>query len=120
MTISTYLTNIFKRIGSDLKALANRITSLEKHLGYLTIHVSTVRSDPDSDGIYRRITYKRRDGTIYKVSQLEHDPLIEVVGGIYNKLVVSIYNKEGTEIILSASYQLKYDANGVLVSETLL
>lgn len=119
MSVKDNLDLAFQRIGKDIRAIVNRVGFLERNLHYLT-PVSTERSDPDTDGVYRRITHKRRDGTIIQISVIEHDPLIEIINGYYNKRVVSIYNKLGTAIIETATYQLKYDANGVLVSETLL
>lgn len=120
MSLADDVKAAFSRAAADVKAIANRVGFLERNLGYLTAKISVVRSDRDSDGFYRRITHKRANGTIFQVSQLEHDPLIDVVNGYYNKRVVTIYNKAGDTIVDSYSYQIEYDTDGVIVSETLL
>lgn len=119
MSLSEQLEATLAKTAGDLGALANRIGHLEKNLGYL-MKMSIVRTDRDIDGIYRRVSYYRPGGTLFQVSQLEHDPLIDVINGKYNKRVISIYNKQGDAIIDTWSYQLKYDTDGVIVSEQIL
>ena len=119
MTIATYIKNTVARLANDVGALANRVLRLESHLGYLMkMHIH--RSDRDSNGVYRRITHTRPNGTLFQVAQLEHDPLIPVINGYYNKRVVSIYNKAGDEIVESWSVEIRYDSDGVVVSEIIL
>ena len=118
-----YLNNIKKvinRMANDIKAIANRVGNLERNLHYLTIWVSIEKSDPDASGYYRKVTHRRSDGTISQVSRIEHDPMLEIVNGIYNKRVTSLYAKDGIQITNSVSHHLKYDIHGVIVSETLL
>ena len=105
--------------GRDTKAIAVRVGYLERRLAYLT-NATTERSEPDNDGVYRKLVHKRRDGSIIQVSVLEHDPVIEVVNGLYNKRVITIYDRTGTSIIETITHQLRYDKDGVLVSETLI
>ena len=119
MSIANNVKQVLDDIGRDVRALANRIGFLERNLGYLT-PVTTERSDPDNDGIYRKLTHKRRDGSVMQVSVIEHDPLIEIVNGLYNKRVTSIYNRLGTAIVETITHQLRYDVHGVLVCETLI
>jgi hypothetical protein len=119
MSVSSAVNQVLGEIGRDIKALAMRVGFLERNLGYL-IPATTERSDPDLDGVYRKLTHKRRDGTVMQVSVIEHDPLIEIVNGLYNKRVTSIYNRLGTAIVETITHQLRYDTNGVLVSETLI
>ena len=118
--VKDLITNNRNETIADMVAQSNRIGLLESSLHYLMPMVSVERTDIDSDGLYRRITHRLVDGAICQISQLEHDPMIEVVNGVYNKRVISIYNKAGTTIIDSVSYQIKYDTNGTIVSETLL
>ncbi len=119
MTIAEHLENSIGKIASDVGAIANRVSHLERNLGYL-MKMSTVRSDRDSDGVYRKVSYFRPDGTLFQVSQLEHDPLSPVVNGIYNKRVTSIFNKIGDTIVDSWSTLIAYDSDGVVISEQIL
>jgi hypothetical protein len=118
MSFETNVKSTLTRIGHDIAALVGRIVFLERNLGYLT-PMTTERSDPDTDGIYRKITHKNRAGLVIQISTIEHDPLIEIVNGLYNKRVTKIYNKAGT-VVETVVYQIKYDANGEMVSETLI
>lgn len=118
MNISQFLDPILERIGNDLKALANRIGFLERSLHYLTPPVSTVRSDSDANGVYRLITYTGADGRTIKTSQLENDPMLPTGVNPYNKRVDVVYTKAGNTSVVS--YHVQYDANGTVVSETLI
>lgn len=120
MTIRSHISRVLQRVAKDIRALAERVGFLERNLSYLTLHISVSKSEPDVEGRYKRITYHRANGTLFKVSLLEVDPMLTESNGPYNKRVVSIYNKAGDTIIDSASYQLMFDAAGVIVSETLL
>ena len=120
MSLTNEVGKVFNRVGKDIRSIAERLGFLERELAYLTSKCSVERTDPDSEGIYRRITWRRPDHTIIKVSILEHDPLLLTSTVVYNKRVDSIYNKTGTQITQTATYLLAYDGNGVLVSESLL
>lgn len=110
----------FKNFISELKEIFNRISFLEKSLNYISHKVSIERSDPDGNGIYRCITYRRPDNTLLKVSLLEHDRELEVNGGIYNKRIISFYDTYGLKITEIVNYQLKYDLDGLVISETII
>jgi hypothetical protein len=118
-TIAETLGSSISKIASDVGALAGRVTRLERSLGYL-MKMNMIRSDRDNDGVYRKVSYYRPDGTLFQTSQLEHDPLIPVVNGVYNKRVTTIYNKQGDAIVDSWSASISYDADGVLISEQIL
>lgn len=120
MNIFNNISKAFKKIPKEFKALSGRICLLEKSLKYLTPKVSVERSDPDSDGIYRCITYRRNDGSLIQVTKIEHDITLEVCGGIYNKRVMLIYNVSGTVVEDVTLYHLKYDETGNIISETLI
>lgn len=119
MSVAANIKGVVEAIGHDIKALAIRIGFLERNLGYL-VHVTTERSDPDSAGYYRKLTHKRRNGTLIQVSVIEHDPLLEVVNGSYNKRVTTIYDRVGSKIVETVTHQLRYDADGAIISETLI
>lgn len=119
MSVATNIDKVLAAIGRDIRALATRIGFLERNLYYLT-PVTVERTDPDNDGVYRKMTHKRRDGSVIQTSVIEHDPLVEIVNGLYNKRTTAIYNRLGTAIVETVTHQLRYDNNGVLVSETLI
>lgn len=116
----SYVQAVLGRVANDIKAIANRVGLLERNLHYLTPRVSTERSDMDADGVYRRLTHLRPNNTVFQVSQLAHDPLLEVVNGVYNKRTISLYNTTGTVVVETVSYHIKYDEGGALVSEILI
>ena len=120
MTVADNIKNVLTKTAADVRALANRIGFLERSLNYLSPKVSVVRSDSDSDGVYRTVEFKRGDGTLIQSTHLTHDITLEVNGGVYNKRTTLIYNKTGTTVIDTTSYLLKYDSNGCIVSETLI
>jgi hypothetical protein len=120
MTVAENIKNTFKKTATDIRAIANRIGFLERSLNYLSPKVSVVRSDPDSDGIYRTVEFKRGNGTLIQSTRLEHDITLEVNGGVYNKRTTLVYNKAGTVVIDTTLYLLKYDSHGCIISETLI
>jgi hypothetical protein len=76
--------------------------------------LSTYRSGVDGNGIYTVITYKRADGTNYKVSTLS--------GGsspAYTTRTVDNYGADGTTVTSTQVYTLTY-ADGVNLSQEVL
>ena len=79
-----------------------------------SINTSTYRSGLDGNGIYTVITYKRADGTNYKVSTLS--------GGTsptYTTRTVVNYGADGTTVTSTQVYTLTY-ADGVNLSQEVL
>lgn len=79
-----------------------------------TITYSTYKSNQDVNGIYTTVTYKRADGTIYKVSQLSN-----AVDGNYTTQTVTYYQADGTTVDKTEVYTITYNADGDVESEVL-
>lgn len=109
-----------KKLREKIRDLAIRIGFLEKSLEYMMLGVSVVRSDPDSEGIYRKVDFRRKDGTLIQTTLLVHDKDLEINGGIYNKRSTLIYDETGTSVTDTSSCLLKYDERGFIISETLI
>jgi hypothetical protein len=65
---------------------------------------------------YRRVEYKRTNGTLYLVTTLENFD----ARGYYRRMRLDFYNTKGNEIIETRRYALDYDASGLLYSRILI
>ena len=74
--------------------------------------LTVVSSDPDADGVYKTVTWTRRDGTTYAESTLSGDP--------YNRLEIAYYDKTGTGVDKTISWNLTIDANGIVSKKELI
>ena len=79
-----------------------------------TITYSTYKTNQDVNGIYTTVTYKRADGTIYKVSELSN-----AVDGNYTTQTVTYYQADGTTVDKTEVYTITYNADGDVESEVL-
>lgn len=90
-------------------------TAIEKEVAELqnANELSVVKSDKDSEGIFKTVTYKRKsDNTIFAKSVLS--------GGTspqYTTRTLTFYNADGITVKATKIYTLSYDADGDLVSE---
>ena len=80
-----------------------------------TITYSTYKTNQDANGIYTTVTYKRADGTIYKVSQLSNAD----DNGNYTTQTVTYYQADGTTVDKTEVYAITYNADGDVESEVL-
>lgn len=74
--------------------------------------LSVERKNPDTNGIYTVVEWRRIDGTLYKKSELS--------GGTppqYANRIVTYYAKDGTTVLKQVVYSLNYNEVGELVSE---
>ena len=79
-----------------------------------TITYSTYKTNQDANGIYTTVTYKRADGTTYKVSELSN-----AVDGNYTTQTVTYYQADGTTVDKTEVYTITYNAEGDVESEVL-
>jgi hypothetical protein len=70
----------------------------------------------ESTYTYRRVEYKRSDGTLYLVTTLENFD----ARGYYRRMRLDFYNTGGNAIIKTQRYALDYDENGLLYSRVLI
>lgn len=66
--------------------------------------LSSTATNIDSEGIYKNIEWKRKDGTLYAKSSL--------IGTYpYNQIKIDYYDEPGTTIIKTITWDLSYDDN---------
>lgn len=80
-----------------------------------TITYSTYKTNQDANGIYTTVTYKRADGTIYKVSELSNTD----DKGNYTTQTITYYRANGTTVDKTEVYTITYNADGEVESEVL-
>ena len=69
--------------------------------------------NPDEQGIYQLIEYRRRDGTLYMRSQLSHS----LGDGRYGKVTLTYYDVSGQTAYHSTEWNLSYDINKKIVTK---
>ena len=69
--------------------------------------------NPDDSGVYKRVDYRRLDGTLYMRSQLSHD----LGNGLYGRITQSYYDVTGTIHMYDQAWELQYDINRKIVSK---
>lgn len=79
-----------------------------------TVTCSVYKSNRDNYGIYRRVTYKRADGTTYKISDLSNP-----VNNNYTTQTVTYYQADGTTVDKTEVYTITYNIDGDVESEVL-
>lgn len=78
----------------------------------VTKELSIERKNPDADGVYTLIEWRRPDGTLYKKSELS--------GGAppqYSTRTVTYYAADGETAVKQVVYSIIYNDSGELVSE---
>jgi len=67
----------------------------------------------DDAGVYKRVDYRRLDGTLYMRSQLSHN----LGDGLYGLVTLSYYDRTGTIPVYDEVWELNYDINGKIVTK---
>jgi hypothetical protein len=80
-----------------------------------TVTYSTYKSNQDANGIYTTVTYKRADGTTYKVSQLSNVDN----NGNYTTQTITYYAANGSTVDKTEVYTITYNSDGDVESEVL-
>ena len=80
-----------------------------------TVTYSMYKSNLDNNGIYTTVTYKRADGSTYKVSQLSNIN----DNGNYTTQTITYYLADGTTVDKTEVYSINYNADGDVESEVL-
>lgn len=80
-----------------------------------TVTHSIYKTNQDVNGIYVTVTYKRADGTTYKISTLSNAD----ANGNYTTQTVKYYATNGTTVERTEVYTLTYNADGDVESEVL-
>lgn len=80
-----------------------------------TVTYSTYKSNQDNNGIYTTVTYKRADGTTYKVSELSNAN----DNGNYTTQTITYYAADGVAVDKTEVYNITYNADGDVESEVL-
>lgn len=109
MSLESKLLNLAAAIGTDIHALVSALNDVA-----IGPPLSVVRSNEDANGLFVTIQHFRADNTLYKTSNLS--------GGTspnYTTRTVVYYEADGTTVKSTQVYSLTYNANGVLISETL-
>lgn len=79
-----------------------------------TVTYSTYKTNRDANGIFTTVTYKRANGTTYKVSELSNP-----VDGNYTTQTVTYYQADGVTVDRTEVYTITYNADGDVESEVL-
>ena len=109
MSLEQKLLDLVQTIGTDIHELFATMSDLS-----IGPPLSVTRTSEDANGLFTVISHYRADSTLYKTSTLS--------GGsspTYNTRTVIFYDVDGTTVKSTQVYALAYNANGVLISETL-
>lgn len=101
--------SLIKAINSVKDDLNDHMNDVMPHQDYL----SQYGSDPDVDGIYRVVDFKRPDGRMYMKSTLSNPD----TQNNYQTVTWEFYNTEGTAIVRTVYWSITYDINGVASSK---
>src|SRR5690606_11920578 len=103
-------------IGTDLPANFQKIDDeFSAHLADNTPHreaVSIERKNPDDDGIFKLIEFRRPDGTLFKTSQLNGT-------SPYTSRTVKYYDKNGN-LVQTVEYSITYSDDGEVISKVII
>lgn len=80
-----------------------------------TVTYSTYKTNQDDNGVYTKVTYKRADGSTYKVSELSNAN----DDGNYTTQTITYYQANGTTVDKTEVYTITYNADGDVESEVL-
>ena len=80
-----------------------------------TVTYSTYKSNQDVNGVYTKVTYKRADGSTYKVSELSNTD----DNGNYQTQTITYYQANGSTVDKTEVYTITYNADGDVESEVL-
>lgn len=69
--------------------------------------------EPDKNGIYTVVEYRRKDGTLYMRSSLSN----EVGKGRYGAVTLSYFDEAGITKLHDVKWELGYDINRKIVSK---
>ena len=97
---------------SGTKEKANK-EDLDSHLADSTSY-STYKLNPDSEGIFTELQYKRVDGTLILKSILSGG-----ISPLYTTRTETEYEKDGITVKATRVYTITYDVDGNVVSEVL-
>lgn len=122
MSIWSELSLATTRFAADVTAIVNRVIFLERTMVPYALDVNTDYEDKDSvTGKFKKITYKRLDGTVIKTITYEIDSdLPAEIPPKLNLKRVTVFSKDGITILEEAKYRILYDSEGDIVSETVL
>lgn len=122
MSIWSELSLATTRFAADVTAIVNRVIFLERTMVPYALDVNTDYEDKDSvTGKFKKITYKRLDGTVIKTITYEIDSdLPAEIPPKLNLKRVTVFSKDGITILEEAKYRILYDSEGDIVSETFL
>ena len=122
MSIWSELSLATTRFAADVTAIVNRVIFLERTMVPYALDVNTDYEDKDSvTGKFKKITYKRLDGTVIKniTYEIDSDLPAEIPPKL-NLKRVTVFSKDGITILEEAKYRILYDSEGDIVSETFL
>ena len=91
----------------------DRITEEFANATYQPQRLKVERSNKDSDGVFRDVTYRRHDGTAWMESRLRP----EGSGPEYPEREVTWYEDDGETERESVTFDLSYDDDGDVVAE---
>jgi hypothetical protein len=69
--------------------------------------------DPDDNGIYKTVDYRRMDGTLYMRSTLSQS----LGKGMYGNVKLSYFDRTGTVLLHDIIWELQYDINKKIISK---
>ncbi|WP_366936126.1 phage tail protein [uncultured Exiguobacterium sp.] len=99
----------FAATSKSVKAIADQAILLSDK----TDDLKTAKTNKDTNGIYKTITYRRKsDNSLFATSVLS--------GGTapnYTTRTITYYESNGTTIRKTVTFALSYDSDGMLVSE---
>lgn len=109
MSLENKLLELAESIGTDIKELFATLNDIA-----IGPPLSVTRTNEDANGLFTTISHYRADATLYKQSTLSGGTSPE-----YTTRTVQYYEEDGTTVKSTQVYSLTYNANSVMISETL-
>lgn len=97
---------------TDDTVVNNHLSDLMPHDSALSQYASSV----DENGVYKVITFKRADNTIYMISTASNVD----ADGNYQTFTWDFYDDNGANVVLTKVWSVSYDADGVATSKEVI
>lgn len=114
MSLWTELSNRIGSVGRDVGLVSKKINALS--LGVVTDGLSVYRTGRDANGIFVTTTWKRTDGTTAKTSVFS----LPDGSSRYTRRTDTIYDVDGTTMLVQRTFTLTYNGFDQLVDEVLI
>jgi hypothetical protein len=104
-------------LAGDVSGSASFDGSANVTISATLTNYNVTASNPDANGKYTVVTYKRTDGTTYMVSTLSNGP---DANGNYGTMTNVFYKADGVTVDHTDTWTFTHDSNGKMISRTVV